>query len=313
MKRANKMLAFVLAAAMLLSNVAYAAPGENGENPDTEASVNTLSLDPKEETGGETSTEAEEPVLEETQETGEKQTEVAPVGNTEAVSETEEDAKEETTAVDETKGQTEEQDENQAGTVVTYDITFESQEKQGIVLDMNDKEVKEGEILKTDENGKAKFKVKANSGYEVEKVVNKAENIPLTLVGNSYYEVQVSSNTVIEIHYKKIPENKDSEEAEDNGDAYNEKKEDTDRKTASENSSSKDKMVRIQNLQNTEYIAVTAKFDDGSPEKPISILSGKVDENSYTFSGATACARFKLNSLLNAGVPVAESAYPFTV
>ena len=53
MKRAKKMLAFVLAMAMLMSNMVYAAP-EGGT--DTEVAVDTLSLDPTEEAGGETPT-----------------------------------------------------------------------------------------------------------------------------------------------------------------------------------------------------------------------------------------------------------------
>ena len=80
MKRAKKMLAFVLAAAMLMSNIAYAAP-EGGT--DTGVAVDTLSLDPTEEAGGETPTEEvpeetvpdetpEEQVSEETETTAEK-------------------------------------------------------------------------------------------------------------------------------------------------------------------------------------------------------------------------------------------------
>lgn len=259
MKRAKKMLAFVLAAAMLMSNIAYAAP-EGGT--DTGVAVDTLSLDPTEEAGGETPTEEvpeetvpdetpEEQVSEETETTGGEtettggETETPdPADGTEVTAPTEEGGEEETTSeesknVEETTpaeetaedttpaeepSQTpaeevqETPEESTDNTAVAYDITFQSKEQHGKVLTMDDQEVKEGETLQTDENGMARFKVKANDGYEVAKVVNKADNTPLTLVENSYYEIQVADNTVIEIYYNKVPAADDSEEADDNGD-----------------------------------------------------------------------------------------------
>ena len=234
MKRAKKMLAFVLAGVMLMSNVAYAAPTTDADGTDAEVAVDTLSLDPKEETGGETPSDdasdtntaaetTEQAPVESTPADTETQpsdsaltdgTEPAPAGGTE-VTMPSEDGQE--TLPDENNA-TEDEVTGAADSAQAYDITFESKEQHGQVLTMDDQEVKEGEILKTDENGMAQFKVKANDGYEVEKVVNKADNIPLTLIENSYYEIQVDGSTVIEIHYKKIPANEDADEADDNGD-----------------------------------------------------------------------------------------------
>src|SRR5699024_4559428 len=98
---------------------------------------------------------------------------------------------------------------------VLYDITFETPEKHGKVTDMDGNEVADGKTLKTDENGKVQFKVKADDGYQVSAVYQMPdEQTPLRLVKDSYYELQVDKNTTVKVVYQKIPEaNEDGEDA----------------------------------------------------------------------------------------------------
>ncbi len=334
MKRAKKMLAFVLAAAMLMSNIAYAAP-EGGT--DTGVAVDTLSLDPTEEAGGETPTEEvpeetvpdetpEEQVSEETETTGGEtettggETETPdPADGTEVTAPTEEGGEEETTSeesknVEETTpaeetaedttpaeepSQTpaeevqETPEESTDNTAVAYDITFQSKEQHGKVLTMDDQEVKEGETLQTDENGMARFKVKANDGYEVAKVVNKADNTPLTLVENSYYEIQVADNTVIEIYYNKVPAADDSEEADDNGDDV--KAEDESGKAEAEESDEDVKAEEDSKAEDTTPKAkVAANQLNLDPQAVDSLTVKVVDEKGNEIPGA--------NTKINLGV-----------
>ncbi len=89
---------------------------------------------------------------------------------------------------------------------VLYDITFDTPEKHGRVTDLDGKEVADGKTLKTDENGKAKFKVKPDAGYQVQAVYQMPdEQTPLKLVKDSYYEMQVEKNTTVKVVYQKIP------------------------------------------------------------------------------------------------------------
>ena len=304
MKRAKKMLAFVLAGVMLMSNVAYAAPTTDADGTDAEVAVDTLSLDPKEETGGETPSDdasdtntaaetTEQAPVESTPADTETQpsdsaltdgTEPAPAGGTE-VTMPSEDGQE--TLPDENNA-TEDEVTGAADSAQAYDITFESKEQHGQVLTMDDQEVREGEILKTDENGMAQFKVKANDGYEVEKVVNKADNIPLTLIENSYYEIQVDGSTVIEIHYKKIPANEDADEADDNGDdAKTEEGSVTDSAVGSVPRMSIAKMVE-EYANEVIQVAISGVDGQSTVDLPVGTIADNAPEyENYTYEYAT--------------------------
>lgn len=97
---------------------------------------------------------------------------------------------------------------------VLYDITFDTPEKHGRVTDLDGKEVADGKTLKTDENGKTKFKVKPDDGYQVQAVYQMPdEQTPLKLVKDSYYEMQVEKNTTVKVVYQKIPAKDGSEDA----------------------------------------------------------------------------------------------------
>ena len=249
MKRTKKLLAFVLAGAMIASNVAYASPSGDAENANTEV-VDTLSLNPNENEGGAESsgsTEAADPG------TG---------GNVEA---TEPAAEPEQTAP------------------MLYEVTFESPEKHGDILKMDDVVVEEGEKLEADENGNVQFKVKADSGYRVEKVVNTANGEELELVENLYYELQISENTTIQVHYQKIPaeEDADSDDQEDDSTAAEET---ADEEAAKAEMPEQTAMVRALNLLAEGTVSVQI-VSDGEIIKTISIPQGNIGEETYTMSG----------------------------
>ena len=96
--------------------------------------------------------------------------------------------------------------------------TFDTPEKHGKVTDLDGKEVADGKTLKTDENGKAKFKVKPDAGYQVQAVYQMPdEQTPLKLVKDSYYEMQVEKNTTVKVVYQKIPASEEESDGEDDG------------------------------------------------------------------------------------------------
>ena len=258
MKKTKKLLAFVLASAMMVSNVAYAAPA-SGEPSESDATVDTFSFEnPKTDTGesspedasgsGDAAAADQQPEQDtgnvtgsaaaDTPSSGTVQEQPTPTdqpaasGSADAAaagsSQTEPDSTAgvpSDTAGDETAGGEETEDEEGTGTsqeqteAALYDVTFTTPEKHGKILRMDDTEVTDGTALKTDENGKAQFKVKADDGYQVDKVINKTTGEELKLIEDSYYELQVEVNTTVEVHYNKVPADENSDDSDDADDA----------------------------------------------------------------------------------------------
>lgn len=244
MRRAKRITALAVAAAMVFSNVAYAAPGT--DTTTTQAGAESLNSQSdasggiegqaSDQTGNGTDSSAQAEQQTETKKTDTQNTTTDAGSQTEAQTTQEETAKEETTK-DETSSQTPSTDTQTQETPSTdaeaqkaeekqeaskteeekvlYDITFETPEKHGKVTDMDGNEVADGKTLKTDENGKVQFKVKADDGYQVSAVYQMPdEKTPLRLVKDSYYELQVDENTTVKVVYQKIPEaNEDGEDA----------------------------------------------------------------------------------------------------
>lgn len=258
MKKTKKLLAFVLASAMMVSNVAYAAP-VSGEPSESDATVDTFSFEnPKTDTGesspedasgsgdaaaadqqpgqgtgdvtGSTAADTASPETapEQTtppdQPTAPESADAAAAGSSQTEPDSTAGAPSDT-AGDETAGGEETADEEGTGTsqeqteAALYDVTFTTPEKHGKILRMDDTEVTDGTALKTDENGKAQFKVKADDGYQVYKVINKTTGEELKLIEDSYYELQVEVNTTVEVHYNKVPADEKSEDSDDADDA----------------------------------------------------------------------------------------------
>lgn len=247
MRRAKRITALAVAAAMVFSNVAYAAPGtdttttqagaESAESLNSQSDASGgIEGQASDQTGNGTDSSAQAEQQTETKKTDTQNTTTDAGSQTEAQTTQEETAKEETTK-DETSSQTpstdtqtqetpstdaeaqkaeEKQEDSKTGEEkVLYDITFETPEKHGKVTDMDGNEVADGKTLKTDENGKVQFKVKADDGYQVSAVYQMPdEQTPLKLVKDSYYELQVDENTTVKVVYQKIPEaNEDGEDA----------------------------------------------------------------------------------------------------
>lgn len=263
MRRAKRITALAVAAAMVFSNVAYAAPGtdttttqagaESAESLNSQSDASGgIEGQASDQTGNGTDSSAQAEQQTETKKTDTQNTTTDAGSQTEAQTTQEETAKEETTK-DETSSQTPSTDTQTQETPSTdeeaqkaeekqeaskteeekvlYDITFETPEKHGKVTDMDGNEVADGKTLKTDENGKVQFKVKADDGYQVSAVYQMPdEKAPLKLVEDSYYELQVDKNTTVKVVYQKIPEK--SEDGEDAGsDKAEEPKEDAGAKT----------------------------------------------------------------------------------
>jgi len=247
MRRAKRITALAVAAAMVFSNVAYAAPGtdttttqagaESAESLNSQSDASGgIEGQASDQTGNGTDSSAQAEQQTETKKTDTQNTTTDAGSQTEAQTTQEETAKEETTK-DETSSQTPSTDTQTQETPSTdaeaqkaeekqeaskteeekvlYDITFETPEKHGKVTDMDGNEVADGKTLKTDENGKVQFKVKADDGYQVSAVYQMPdEQTPLRLVKDSYYELQVDKNTTVKVVYQKIPEaNEDGEDA----------------------------------------------------------------------------------------------------
>lgn len=227
MRRAKKITAFAVAAAMVFSNVAYAAPGTTTSSvtsesgAESEESLNSQS-GASEGTGDQASdqgTSGTESSAGETEETSTKNTTTDASGQSETQETKNEDQGSQATPAQSAETQKSEDEQKDSGTKeeakVLYDINFVTPEKHGKVTDMNGSEVADGKTLKTDENGKVQFKVKADDGYQVSAVYQMPnEQTPLKLVKDSYYELQVDKNTTVKVVYQKIPEEKkDGEDA----------------------------------------------------------------------------------------------------
>lgn len=247
MRRAKRITALAVAAAMVFSNVAYAAPGtdttttqagaESAESLNSQSDASGgIEGQASDQTGNGTDSSAQAEQQTETKKTDTQNNTTDAGSQTEAQTTQKETAKEETTK-DETSSQTPSTDTQTQETPSTdaeaqkveekqeaskteeekvlYDITFETPEKHGKVTDMYGNEVADGKTLKTDENGKVQFKVKADDGYQVSAVYQMPdEKTPLKLVKDSYYELQVDENTTVKVVYQKIPEaNEDGEDA----------------------------------------------------------------------------------------------------
>lgn len=227
MRRAKKITAFAVAAAMVFSNVAYAAPGTTTSSvtsesgAESEESLNSQS-GASEGTGDQASdqgTSGTESSAGETEETSTKNTTTDASGQSETQETKNEDQGSQTTPAQSAETQKSEDEQKDSVTKeeakVLYDINFVTPEKHGKVTDMNGSEVADGKTLKTDENGKVQFKVKADDGYQVSAVYQMPnEQTPLKLVKDSYYELQVDKNTTVKVVYQKIPEEKkDGEDA----------------------------------------------------------------------------------------------------
>lgn len=311
MKKTKKMLAFVLATAMMVSNVAYAAPA-SGDPSESDATVDTFSFDnPKTDigesspedaygsgdataadqqtgqntgdvTGSETagtssSVTAPEQTTPADQPTASESVDAASVGS----SQTETDS----TAGGDGTGASQEEQES-----TLYDVTFTTPEKHGKILRMDDTEVTDGTALKTDENGKAQFKVKADDGYQVDKVINKTTGEELKLIEDSYYELQVEVNTTVEVHYNKVPADEKSDDSEDADDA--DAAETTDGAVAEDEAAPSAK-IDVANLLAQPRATVPVKINlEGQELTDGTINTGTVTENipsyeNYTFTGAT--------------------------
>ena len=91
------------------------------------------------------------------------------------------------------------EDEEESEEAVTYKITFaEEPESHGTLLTIDDEEIGE-EGIETDEEGYAQFKVQADEGWTAEAVCG---DEVLSLVEDSYYEVQVSEDTEVTVSYQ---------------------------------------------------------------------------------------------------------------
>lgn len=302
MRRAKRITALAVAAAMVFSNVAYAAPGtdttttqagaESAESLNSQSDASGgIEGQASDQTGNGTDSSAQAEQQTETKKTDTQNTTTDAGSQTEAQTTQEETAKEETTK-DETSSQTPSTDTQTQETPSTeaeaqkaeekqeaskteeekvlYDITFETPEKHGKVTDMDGNEVADGKTLKTDENGKVQFKVKADDGYQVSAVYQMPdEKTPLKLMKDSYYELQVDENTTVKVVYQKIPEaNEDGEDADSKAE---EPKEDAGEQESQTNGSAesadKDENQKVDEVEETEQgfeVSFSSKDSHGS-------------------------------------------------
>lgn len=332
MRRAKRITALAVAAAMVFSNVAYAAPGtdttttqagaESAESLNSQSDASGgIEGQASDQTGNGTDSSAQAEQQTETKKTDTQNTTTDAGSQTEAQTTQEETAKEETTK-DETSSQTPSTDtqtqetpstEAEAQKVeekqeaskteeekVLYDITFETPEKHGKVTDMDGNEVADGKTLKTDENGKVQFKVKADDGYQVSAVYQMPdEKTPLRLVKDSYYELQVDENTTVKVVYQKIPEaNEDGEDADSKAEEPKEdagsKTEDQQKNESSKNDQKSDDSEKQQDTrENVEQskpaqtisttasdgAKITVKATEGALPSGVTVTATPVDSN----------------------------------
>lgn len=286
MRRAKRITALAVAAAMVLSNVAYAAPDTNttttqqgAESLNSQSDASGGVKDQASDTKGNTSTSASQSKEQVKQNESSQSTDPGDQKQTDsksdAVSQNQDQKKDEdsketqkpSTEADSQKSETQNVDADKSEDTqepskeqekVLYDITFDTPEKHGRVTDLDGKEVADGKTLKTDENGKAKFKVKPDAGYQVQAVYQMPdEQTPLKLVKDSYYEMQVEKNTTVKVVYQKIPAKNDSEDA---GEDDSQKAEDV--KGEADTSESKGNEQNVDQQKNeTEKATSNAKED----------------------------------------------------
>ncbi|MBM6742906.1 InlB B-repeat-containing protein, partial [Drancourtella massiliensis] len=340
MRRAKRITALAVAAAMVFSNVAYAAPGtdttttqagaESAESLNSQSDASGgIEGQASDQTGNGTDSSAQAEQQTETKKTDTQNTTTDAGSQTEAQTTQEETAKEETTK-DETSSQTpstdtqtqetpstdaeaqkaeEKQEDSKTGEEkVLYDITFETPEKHGKVTDMDGNEVADGKTLKTDENGKVQFKVKADDGYQVSAVYQMPdEKTPLRLVKDSYYELQVDENTTVKVVYQKIPEaNEDGEDADSKaeepkedagaktedqqttGEAENQKQNSVENDNSSEKNTDSQVptgKIRAINLLVAGTVEVDVYNSNDERLETIDIPQGNITESTYAKSG----------------------------
>ena len=286
MRRAKRITALAVAAAMVLSNVAYAAPDTNttttqqgAESLNSQSDASGGVKDQASDTKGNTSTSASQSKEQVKQNESSQSTDPGDQKQTDSkedvVSQNQDQKKDEdsketqkpSTEADSQKSETQNVDADKSEDTqepskeqekVLYDITFDTPEKHGRVTDLDGKEVADGKTLKTDENGKAKFKVKPDAGYQVQAVYQMPdEQTPLKLVKDSYYEMQVEKNTTVKVVYQKIPAKNDSEDA---GEDDSQKAEDV--KGEADTSESKGNEQNVDQQKNeTEKATSNAKED----------------------------------------------------
>ena len=286
MRRAKRITALAVAAAMVLSNVAYAAPDTNttttqqgAESLNSQSDASGGVKDQASDTKGNTSTSASQSKEQVKQNESSQSTDPCDQKQTDSKADVvsqnqdqnkDEDSKETqkpSTEADSQKSETQNVDADKSEDTqkpskeqekVLYDITFDTPEKHGRVTDLDGKEVADGKTLKTDENGKAKFKVKPDDGYQVQAVYQMPdEQTPLKLVKDSYYEMQVEKNTTVKVVYQKIPAKDDSEGA---GEDDSQKAEDV--KGEADTSESKGNEQNVDQQKNeTEKATSNAKED----------------------------------------------------
>ena len=286
MRRAKRITALAVAAAMVLSNVAYAAPDTNttttqqgAESLNSQSDASGGVKDQASDTKGNTSTSASQSKEQVKQNESSQSTDPGDQKQTDSkedvVSQNQDQKKDEdsketqkpSTEADSQKSETQNVDADKSEDTqepskeqekVLYDITFDTPEKHGRVTDLDGKEVADGKTLKTDENGKVKFKVKPDAGYQVQAVYQMPDKqTPLKLVKDNYYEMQVEKNTTVKVVYQKIPAKNDSEDA---GEDDSQKAEDV--KGEADTSESKGNEQNVDQQKNeTEKATSNAKED----------------------------------------------------
>lgn len=313
MRRAKRITALAVAAAMVLSNVAYAAPDTNttttqqgAESLNSQSDASGGVKDQASDTKGNTSTSASQSKEQVKQNESSQSTDPGDQKQTDS----KEDVVSQNQDEDSTAGQTAQSTDDNAPKdtqesskneeeKVFYDITFETPEKHGKIIDMDGKEVIDGKTLKTDENGKVKFKVKPDDGYQAQAVYQMPdEQTPLKLVKDSYYEMQVEKNTAVKVIYQKIPAKNDSE---DGGEDNSQKAEDvnTEDQVTEEtgnqgNESGEDDGVNTSSDQNsmTEF---KVSFESEEPHGTIYDAEGnKITDDAFLLSDENGKVEFTI-------------------
>lgn len=331
MRRAKRITALAVAAAMVFSNVAYAAPGtdttttqagaESAESLNSQSDASGgIEGQASDQTGNGTDSSAQSKEQTETKKTDTSETTTDAGGQNQTPTTEEETTKAKNSESSETKsadtqtqttlsnGAEDQKSDDKKDTSntekepVLYDITFETPEKHGKVTDMDGKEVTDGKTLKTDENGKIQFKVKADDGYQVHAVYQMPdEQTPLKLVKDSYYELQVDKNTTVKVVYQKIPEkNDDSEDADSKAEepkkdevkeeAETEKNDQQSEETQTSDSSKKEETngkvsMKAMLAANPDQEATVTINGAGENNQQASIKVGTIEENAPAFQG----------------------------
>ena len=312
MRRAKRITALAVAAAMVLSNVAYAAPDTNttttqqgAESLNSQSDASGGVKDQASDTKGNTSTLASQSKEQVKQNESSQSTDPGDQKQTDSkadvVSQNQDQKKDEdsketqkpSTEADSQKSETQNVDADKSEDTqepskeqekVLYDITFDTPEKHGRVTDLDGKEVADGKTLKTDENGKAKFKVKPDAGYQVQAVYQMPDKqTPLKLVKDSYYEMQVEKNTTVKVVYQKIPAKNDSEDAgEANKRQENEKQQvqgDSQDQETQKSDDKQEKPAQTVTVVATDGARITVKASEGALPEGVTVTANPVDSS----------------------------------